>query len=129
MVAQARGWADRGGGSTVLFIDEIHRFNKAQQDALLPHVEEGIVTLIGATTENPYFEVNSALLSRLRVFRLELLADEDLRSGRRSGPAGRTRLRRPSELADDAREHLIAISAGDARAVLNMLEWRRWRSM
>ncbi len=122
VVAQARGWAERGGGSTVLFIDEMHRFNKAQQDALLPHVEEGVVTLIGATTENPYFEVNSALLSRLRVFRLELLEDEDL--GRvldralrdERGYAGRV------ELADDAREHLIAISAGDARAVLNILE-------
>ncbi len=122
VVAQARGWAERGGGSTVLFIDEIHRFNKAQQDALLPHVEEGVVTLIGATTENPYFEVNSALLSRLRVFRLELLEDEDL--GRvldralrdERGYAGRV------ELADDAREHLISISAGDARAVLNIIE-------
>ena len=78
VVAQARDWTERGGGSTVLFIDEIHRFNKAQQDALLPHVEEGVVTLIGATTENPYFEVNSALLSRLRVFRLEPLSDDDL---------------------------------------------------
>ena len=63
VVAQARGWAERGGGSTVLFIDEIHRFNKAQQDALLPHVEAGLLTLIGATTENPSFEVNAALLS------------------------------------------------------------------
>ena len=78
VVAGARTWAEGGGGSTVLFIDEIHRFNKSQQDALLPHVEEGVVTLIGATTENPYFEVNSALLSRLRVFRLEPLSDEDL---------------------------------------------------
>ncbi|MEX1295156.1 MAG: replication-associated recombination protein A [Candidatus Limnocylindrales bacterium] len=122
VVAQARGWAEGGGGSTVLFIDEIHRFNKAQQDALLPHVEEGVVTLIGATTENPYFEVNSALLSRLRVFRLEPLADEDLdRIVERAlsdarGFAGRV------ELDDVAREHLITISAGDARAVLNILE-------
>jgi putative ATPase len=122
VVTEARGWAERGGGSTVLFIDEIHRFNKAQQDALLPHVEEGVVTLIGATTENPYFEVNSALLSRLRVFRLEPLSDADLRSivdralsdGR--GFDGRV------ELAEEPREHLIAISAGDARAVLNILE-------
>src|SRR5512135_1258967 len=66
------------GRRTVLFIDEIHRFNKAQQDALLPHVEDGTVTLIGATTENPYFEVNSALLSRLRVWRLEPLTDDDV---------------------------------------------------
>src|SRR5215211_1653149 len=65
---------------SVLFIDEIHRFNKAQQDALLPHVEDGTVTLIGATTENPYFEVNSALLSRMRVWRLEALTDEDVAS-------------------------------------------------
>ena len=63
---------------TVLFLDEIHRFNKAQQDALLPHVEDGTITLIGATTENPYFEVNSALLSRMRVWRLEPLSDEDV---------------------------------------------------
>ena len=60
----------------MLFIDEIHRFNKSQQDALLPQVEDGTITLIGATTENPYFEVNSALLSRLRVFRLEPLSDD-----------------------------------------------------
>src|SRR5437016_13798156 len=63
---------------TILFVDEIHRFNKAQQDALLPHVEDGTVTLIGATTENPYFEVNSALLSRLRVWRLEPLTNEQV---------------------------------------------------
>src|SRR6266705_1752870 len=66
------------GGRTVLFVDEIHRFNKGQQDALLPHVEDGTITLIGATTENPYFEVNAALLSRMRVWRLETLADEDV---------------------------------------------------
>ena len=121
-VARARDWIDRGGASSVLFIDEIHRFNKGQQDALLPHVEEGIVTLIGATTENPYFEVNSALLSRLRVFRLEPLSDDDVGAivGRAlvetSGFAGRV------ALAEDARAHLIAISAGDARAALNILE-------
>ena len=63
---------------TVLFLDEIHRFNKAQQDALLPHVEDGTITLIGATTENPYFEVNSALLSRMRVWRLDTLSDDDV---------------------------------------------------
>jgi putative ATPase len=122
VVAGAREWADGGGGSTVLFIDEIHRFNKSQQDALLPHVEEGIITLIGATTENPYFEVNSALLSRLRVFRLEPLSDDELSAvvdralGDERGFGGDV------ELPEDAREHLIAISAGDARAVLNILE-------
>ena len=122
VVTRARDWAQRGGGSMVLFIDEIHRFNKAQQDALLPHVEDGVVTLIGATTENPYFEVNSALLSRLRVFRLELLSDEevglivDRALSDERGFGGHV------ALADDARTHLISISAGDARAALNILE-------
>ena len=78
VIARAREWIDRGGRATVLFVDEIHRFNKSQQDALLPQVEDGTLTLIGATTENPYFSVNSALLSRLRVFRLEPLSDEEL---------------------------------------------------
>src|SRR5689334_12914338 len=68
----------RGGRGTIFFLDEIHRFNKAQQDALLPAVEEGLVTLIGATTENPYFEVNSALLSRAQVIELQPLGDEDV---------------------------------------------------
>ena len=78
LVAEARERLALNGHQTLLFIDEIHRFNKAQQDALLPHVEDGTVTLVGATTENPYFEVNSALLSRLRVFRLEPLTDEQV---------------------------------------------------
>ncbi|MGZ6265896.1 MAG: AAA family ATPase, partial [Candidatus Limnocylindrales bacterium] len=78
IVAEARDALSLHGRQTVLFIDEIHRFNKAQQDALLPHVEDGTVTLVGATTENPYFEVNSALLSRLRVYRLEPLTDEQV---------------------------------------------------
>ena len=77
-IADAQERLTLNGKRTVLFIDEIHRFNKAQQDALLPHVEDGTVTLVGATTENPYFEVNSALLSRLRVWRLEPLTDEDI---------------------------------------------------
>ena len=85
VIARARDWIDRGGRPLVLFVDEIHRFNKAQQDALLPQVEDGIITLIGATTENPYFEVNSALLSRLRVFRLEPLSTT--RRWRRSSTA------------------------------------------
>jgi putative ATPase len=122
VVAQARGWAEQGGGSTVLFIDEIHRFNKAQQDALLPHVEEGVVTLIGATTENPYFEVNSALLSRLRVFRLEPLSDEDLGDIVERALSDARGFDGRVALDDAAREHLVAISAGDARAVLNILE-------
>src|SRR5204863_8599724 len=72
---------DRLGGSgarTILFLDEIHRFNKAQQDALLPAVEEGLITLIGSTTENPYFEVNAALLSRCQVYELEPLSEDEL---------------------------------------------------
>ena len=90
-IARAREWIERGGRSTVLFIDEIHRFNKSQQDALLPQVEDGTITLIGATTENPYFEVNSALLSRLRVFRLEPLTNDQLRDGRRARAGRRAR--------------------------------------
>ena len=70
----------KAGRRTILFLDEIHRFTKAQQDALLPHVENGTITLIGATTENPYFSVNSALLSRMRVFRFEHLSPSDIRT-------------------------------------------------
>ena len=117
------------GKRSVLFIDEIHRFNKAQQDALLPHVEDGTVTLIGATTENPYFEVNSALLSRLRVWRLEALTDEDVASiVRRAlddperGLAGDLGPEGGVALADDAFEHLVEVAGGDARQALNILE-------
>jgi putative ATPase len=114
---------------TVLFLDEIHRFNKAQQDALLPHVEDGTITLVGATTENPYFEVNAALLSRMRVWRLEPLSDEDVATvvrraltdaenglGGAFGPEGGV------GLDDAAFEHLISLAGGDARAALNVLE-------
>src|SRR5437879_5823532 len=78
VLARARERLGASGRRTILFLDEIHRFNKAQQDALLPAVEEGLVTLIGATTENPYFEVNSALLSRTQVYELEPLSPEEL---------------------------------------------------
>jgi putative ATPase len=121
-MAEARAWIDAGGRSTVLFIDEIHRFNKSQQDALLPQVEDGTVTLIGATTENPYYEVNSALLSRLRVFRLEPLSEAELRTivdralSDERGYGGRL------ALDDEALAHLVDISGGDARAALNVLE-------
>src|SRR4029079_10176010 len=74
-----RRLAEQGQG-TILFLDEVHRFNKAQQDALLPHVEEGLLTLIGATTENPFFEVNGPLRSRSTLFRLEALSTDDLRA-------------------------------------------------
>ncbi len=117
------------GRRSILFIDEIHRFNKAQQDALLPHVEDGTVTLVGATTENPYFEVISALLSRMRVWRLEPLTDEDIAIiVRRAiddadrGLAGPFGPRGGIALADDAFEHLVDISGGDARQALNILE-------
>jgi putative ATPase len=117
------------GTRTVLFIDEIHRFNKAQQDALLPHVEDGTVTLIGATTENPYFEVNSALLSRLRVWRLEPLTDEGIRIVIRRaledperGLAGALGPDGGVALGDEPFEHLVSISGGDARVALNVLE-------
>src|SRR5262245_20656561 len=79
VLARARDRLGGNGQRTILFLDEIHRFNKAQQDALLPAVEEGLVTLIGATTENPYFEVNSALLSRCQIYELEPLGEEELR--------------------------------------------------
>jgi putative ATPase len=114
---------------TVLFLDEIHRFNKAQQDALLPHVEEGTITLVGATTENPYFEVNSALLSRMRVWRLEPLSDDDVATVVRraladeeNGLAGAFGPDGGVALADDAFEHLVSLAGGDARAALNVLE-------
>jgi putative ATPase len=103
------------GTPTVLFLDEIHRFNKAQQDALLPAVEEGLVTLIGATTENPAFEVNGALLSRLRVYALEELSAEEVATVLRRAAAD-------ADVDDDAIEFLAARSAGDARTALNALE-------
>src|SRR5688500_3647274 len=114
---------------TVLFLDEIHRFNKAQQDALLPHVEDGTVTLIGATTEHPYFEVNSALLSRMRVWRLEPLTDDDVATVVRRALADEERGLAGSlgpdggvALAQDAFDHLVSLAGGDARAALNVLE-------
>src|SRR5207302_9701997 len=78
VIKSARERLGANGQRTILFLDEIHRFNKAQQDALLPAVEEGVLTLIGATTENPYFEVNSALLSRTQIYELVPLSEEEL---------------------------------------------------
>ncbi|MEA2677825.1 MAG: putative ATPase [Chloroflexota bacterium] len=121
-IAAAREWIAGGGRSTVLFIDEIHRFNKSQQDALLPQVEDGTITLIGATTENPYFEVNSALLSRLRVFRLEPLSNDQLRVVVDRALADARGLGGRVSVAADALEHLVDISGGDARSALNVLE-------
>ena len=113
------------GQRTILFLDEIHRFNKAQQDALLPAVEEGTLTLIGATTENPYFEVNSALLSRSQIYELVPLSEEELTEIVRRGV---------EELEADVPEELVALIAhragGDARNALNILElsWQTARA-
>ena len=107
---------------TVLFIDEIHRFNKAQQDVVLPYVENGDVTLLGATTENPSFEVNSALLSRSRVFTLKPLTEDEVRTIVRRALADERGLAGTVALATDAEDALVAVSNGDARVALNALE-------
>ena len=107
----------RAGLRTILFIDEIHRFNKAQQDAILPHVEDGTVTLIGATTENPSFEVIAPLLSRSRVFRLEQLTRDELKQVVERG-LGALR----TTISDDAMDALLEGARGDARVALNGLE-------
>ncbi len=116
VVAEARVHR-RAGLRTILFIDEIHRFNKAQQDAILPHVEEGTVTLIGATTENPSFEVIAPLLSRSRVFRLEALERAELSQVVQRGLA-----EVGVRIGDDALDALLEGSRGDARVALNGLE-------
>jgi len=109
---------------TILFVDEVHRWNKAQQDALLPHVENGTITLIGATTENPYFEVIGALVSRSRVFQLRPLQDEDVRKLILNAISDRDRGygKRNVEITDAALEHLVRVAGGDARNALNALE-------
>ena len=113
----------RNGRGTLLFVDEIHRFNKAQQDALLPHVEDGTVTLVGATTENPSFAVNGALLSRGRVFRLESLSDEALtRVIQRAVAEPGRGLGGKVEITDEGLEALVAGASGDARRALTTLE-------
>jgi putative ATPase len=120
VIERAREREAAGGRRTILFLDEIHRFNKAQQDALLPAVEEGLVTLIGATTENPYFEVNSALLSRARVYELEPLRPDHVRvlldRALARGECGKRHVK-PAAL-----EFLAERSGGDARIALNSLE-------
>ncbi|MEK6719489.1 MAG: replication-associated recombination protein A [Chloroflexota bacterium] len=128
-IAEAQERLALHGTRSILFLDEIHRFNKAQQDALLPHVEDGTVTLIGATTENPYFEVNAALLSRMRVWRLEPLIDDDVAAVVRraledperglAGPLGPTG---GITLSAEAFDHLVSLAGGDARSALNVLE-------
>src|SRR4051812_22245687 len=106
------------GEPTVFFLDEIHRFNKAQQDALLPAVEEGLVTLVGATTENPYFEVNSALLSRSRIYELRALSEADIRALLERALSDDLQ----AEVDADALDFLAVRSGGDARTALSALE-------
>ncbi|HVA28216.1 MAG TPA: replication-associated recombination protein A [Candidatus Baltobacteraceae bacterium] len=115
----------RVGKRSVLFIDEIHRFNKGQQDAVLPYVEDGTITMIGATTENPSFEVNSALLSRSRVFVLQQLRDEEIGTivERAMTDPQRGLAAMKPVLDDDARATLIGYANGDARVALNALEF------
>jgi putative ATPase len=124
VTAEAETERARRGRATILFVDEIHRFNKAQQDAFLPHVEKGTLVLIGATTENPSFEVNAALLSRCRVYVLEPLREDDL-----VGILSRALADRERGLGDrgasadaDALRLIAQLSNGDARSALNILE-------
>ena len=120
-VEQASVWQAQSGKRTLVFVDEVHRFNKSQQDAFLPHVESGLFTFIGATTENPSFEINSALLSRAAVYVLQPLAEADLQQivakvlTEQALPAIQT-------IADDAVNRLVAYADGDARRLLNTLE-------
>ncbi len=118
VIERARERLRGGGRPTVFFLDEIHRFNKAQQDALLPAVEDGLITLIGATTENPYFEVNSALISRTRLYELDVLTADDVRTLLdRAVDRGYC-----SPVEPEALEFLAGRSGGDARTALNALE-------
>lgn len=124
VLGEAKEQRDFYGKKTIFFIDEIHRFNRSQQDALLPAVESGLVTLIGATTENPFFEVNTPLLSRSRLFRLESLKSQDIEKVLQQALEDRERglglLNVELELK--AREHLVNMADGDARTALNALE-------
>jgi putative ATPase len=117
VIASAREQLGAHGQRTILFLDEIHRFNKAQQDALLPAVEEGTLTLIGATTENPYFEVNSALLSRSQIYELVPLSEEELALIARRGAD-----ELGAEVSDEVVELIARRAGGDARNALNILE-------
>ena len=109
---------------TLLFVDEVHRWNKAQQDALLPHVEEGTITFFGATTENPYFEVNAALVSRSRIFQLNSLGEQEVTQIllRALSDAERGYGQRKIRIDQEALEHLVRVAGGDARNALNALE-------
>ncbi len=124
IVSQAEKIRDETGSATILFVDEIHRFNKSQQDAFLPHVENGLLTLIGATTENPSFQVIAPLLSRCRVLVLNRLSADNLREiVKKSLSDSKRGLGKLNiEIDADAVEHMIKMADGDARTVLNSLE-------
>src|SRR5437868_9378598 len=117
VLVRAKERLGTSGVRTILFLDEIHRFNKAQQDALLPGVESGLLTLIGATTENPYYEVNSALISRTQVYELETLEPEEMAVVVRRGLA-----EVGGEAPDEVVELIAQRSGGDARSALNIVE-------
>lgn len=123
-IAEAKDRRDHWGMRTILFVDEVHRWNKSQQDALLPWVENGTFILIGATTENPYFEVNKALVSRSRVFQLKKLTDENLKAIALQAIADKERGygKYRVEFERGALEHLVDVAGGDARSLLNALE-------
>jgi putative ATPase len=123
VVGRAETTRARGGPSTILLVDEVHRFNRAQQDAFLPHVENGTITLVGATTENPSFEVNAALLSRCRVITLRPLGADDLEAILRRALRQDEMLRETGvRVDDDALRRIAAASRGDARRALGVLE-------
>ena len=124
VLAEARNRLERDGGRTILFLDEIHRFNRSQQDVLLPDVEEGIVILIGATTQNPFFAINSPLLSRSQIFAFEPLTREHIRSilERAMADPERGFGKTPVEVTSDAMVFLCEICDGDARRALSALE-------
>src|SRR5450759_4351747 len=124
VVEDARKLKQFSGQRTIMFIDEIHRFNKAQQDAILPHVEHGVVTLIGATTENPSFEVNSALLSRSRVFVLKALSEAQILDLLHRALHDKERGLGQFSISvdEDAMQQIAIFANGDARAALNVLE-------
>lgn len=124
LIAAAKNRRTMRGLRTILLVDEIHHFTKTQQDALLPHVEQGLITLIGISTENPYFEVIGALVSRSRIFRLESLTEEEvsLILERALADTERGFGSRKVDLTEEALAHLVRVSGGDARVALNALE-------
>jgi putative ATPase len=122
VIARAEHRRRTAGEGTIFFLDEIHRFNKAQQDTLLPAVEEGLVVLVGATTENPYFEVNSALLSRCRIYELRTLETDHVLALLRRALGDERGIAGAPQVDDDALEFLAARASGDARIALSALE-------